>query len=203
MRLSAIFILATGAVAQFAGQSRNSPLDPFVNVRKRQLLSCEETYGQGSINCGASTFCFNPALGQSCCLVDFGYCEKGSYCAPVAGYCCMEGESLQDCAKIAGFDLPKTVTQSLTATLTLPRSSSSVAVTISPAPAISTASSTVSMSAPYPTGAGTPGPAQSTGVAPTRATGRPIVTAGAAVSRPSSLFAGVLIGSVAGVVVFL
>jgi hypothetical protein len=66
MQLSAIILLASSAAAQLGAQSFNAPVDPFGGVRKRQLLSCEQTYGRGSINCGGSgsTFCFNPSLGQ-------------------------------------------------------------------------------------------------------------------------------------------
>ncbi|KAI1828488.1 hypothetical protein F4861DRAFT_3034 [Xylaria intraflava] len=77
-------------------------------LRKRQLMTCDQTYGNGSIPCGGteSRWCFNPNLGQTCCQLDRGFCDKGSYCAPVAGYCCFEGEDLATCAKNAGFNLP-------------------------------------------------------------------------------------------------
>ncbi|KAI8961863.1 hypothetical protein F5Y11DRAFT_348074 [Daldinia sp. FL1419] len=37
---------------------------------------------------------------------DNGFCDSGKYCAPVAGYCCLEGEDLETCARNAGFTLP-------------------------------------------------------------------------------------------------
>ncbi|KAI1101108.1 hypothetical protein F4804DRAFT_335586 [Jackrogersella minutella] len=76
--------------------------------RKREAASCEQTYGNGSQSCGGvgSTFCFNPSSGQSCCAADNGFCDSGKYCAPVAGYCCLEGEDLATCAQNAGFALP-------------------------------------------------------------------------------------------------
>ncbi|OTA92062.1 hypothetical protein M434DRAFT_12683 [Hypoxylon sp. CO27-5] len=78
---------------------------------KRETASCEQTYGNGSQPCGGpeSTFCFNPSSGQSCCATDSGFCGSGKYCAPVAGYCCHEGEDLATCARNAGFALPDSV----------------------------------------------------------------------------------------------
>ncbi|KAI1083300.1 hypothetical protein F5B20DRAFT_577682 [Whalleya microplaca] len=75
---------------------------------KRQAATCETTYGAGSKQCGGSdsTFCYNPDQGQTCCAKDSGFCDAGKYCAPVAGYCCHEGEDLATCAKNAGFVLP-------------------------------------------------------------------------------------------------
>ncbi|KAI0013397.1 hypothetical protein F4779DRAFT_390826 [Xylariaceae sp. FL0662B] len=75
---------------------------------KRQAKTCEQSWGAGWKQCGGqdSTFCFNPDHGQSCCAKDSGYCDAGKYCAPVAGYCCFEGEDLATCAKNAGFKLP-------------------------------------------------------------------------------------------------
>ncbi|KAI1163252.1 hypothetical protein F5B18DRAFT_323080 [Nemania serpens] len=76
--------------------------------RKRQMKSCEDTYGNGTVPCGGSdsTWCYNPSLGQTCCHLDGGFCNSGSYCAPVAGYCCPEDEDLSTCARNNGFDLP-------------------------------------------------------------------------------------------------
>ncbi|KAK3903080.1 hypothetical protein C8A05DRAFT_33194 [Staphylotrichum tortipilum] len=76
-------------------------------------LSCEETYGTGWERCGDQTsrLCYSPAFGQSCCEVDNGHCGKGTWCAPVAGYCCLDGEDLETCARNAGFELPATKEQ--------------------------------------------------------------------------------------------
>ncbi|KAI1142710.1 hypothetical protein F5Y05DRAFT_365862 [Hypoxylon sp. FL0543] len=78
---------------------------------KRETVTCEQTYGNGSQPCGGSesTYCFNPSDGQSCCATDNGFCGSGKYCAPVAGYCCLEGEDLETCAKNAGFALPGSI----------------------------------------------------------------------------------------------
>ncbi|KAI0116833.1 hypothetical protein F4814DRAFT_263188 [Daldinia grandis] len=75
---------------------------------KRETGTCEQTYGESSQSCGGSgsTYCFNPKMGQSCCSTDNGFCDSGKYCAPVAGYCCLEGEDLETCARNAGFTLP-------------------------------------------------------------------------------------------------
>ncbi|KAK0618441.1 hypothetical protein B0T17DRAFT_339062 [Bombardia bombarda] len=55
--------------------------------RQQHFMSCEETYGKGSVRCGGegSPFCYNPYMGQTCCNTDNGYCDEGTYCAPVAG----------------------------------------------------------------------------------------------------------------------
>ncbi|KAI6093342.1 hypothetical protein F4821DRAFT_79622 [Hypoxylon rubiginosum] len=75
---------------------------------KRQTATCESTYGAGSEPCGGedSGFCFSPSQGQTCCATDSGFCDAGRYCAPVAGFCCLEGEDLETCAKNAGFEVP-------------------------------------------------------------------------------------------------
>ncbi|KAK3341149.1 hypothetical protein B0T25DRAFT_332224 [Lasiosphaeria hispida] len=129
---SVITPLARGALIAHAGAAEQRPLGGRLppNVR-RHFMSCEETYGQGWNPCGNevrrlracgmahnswcadvsvskqnSTFCYNPNHGQSCCKVDNGYCDAGTHCAPVAGYCCIDGEDLETCAKNAGFELP-------------------------------------------------------------------------------------------------
>jgi hypothetical protein len=215
MQLSLPLLLASGAAGQLAGQRMGFVTDPFGSMRKRQLMTCEQTYGSGSINCGASTFCYNPAAGQSCCQVDFGYCDKGSYCAPVAGFCCLENESLQDCARLAGFDLPGTVTQSLTTTITIARNTAatispvtisvgSVTIaTISPPSAASTGLPLVPVVPVAPTtGAGLAFP---TGVVPSasRNVSRPfVITAGAVRSDRNLLWASVAVGSIAALMAF-
>ncbi|KAI2470011.1 hypothetical protein F4781DRAFT_430748 [Annulohypoxylon bovei var. microspora] len=80
-------------------------------VHKREAVSCEQAYGNGSQPCGGpeSTYCFNPSSGQTCCAADNGFCDAGKYCAPVGGYCCFEGEDLATCARNAGFTLPASI----------------------------------------------------------------------------------------------
>ncbi|KAI1266787.1 hypothetical protein F5Y18DRAFT_444616 [Xylariaceae sp. FL1019] len=51
-------------------------------------------------------------MSQTCCPLDNGFCGKGTYCAPVPGYCCAESEDLQACANNRGFTLPNTATAS-------------------------------------------------------------------------------------------
>ncbi|KAI0512455.1 hypothetical protein F5B22DRAFT_648559 [Xylaria bambusicola] len=105
MLYSSLFLLpAFGLLAQ-ASEIDSQFSTP---VRRRQVMTCEKTYGAGSLPCGGeeSTWCFNPELGQTCCKLDGGFCNAGSYCAPVAGYCCFDDEDLATCAKRAGFDLP-------------------------------------------------------------------------------------------------
>ncbi|KAI1863875.1 uncharacterized protein JN550_009373 [Neoarthrinium moseri] len=106
---------------------RNFAPLPAAIIHKRQLLTCNQTYGGDSQVCGGvdSTFCYSPSAGHTCCP-DKGYCERGSYCAPVAGFCCAEvgvvrcpeylmvltklqGEDLGTCAQNAGFTIPGTL----------------------------------------------------------------------------------------------
>ncbi|KAI0974531.1 hypothetical protein F4678DRAFT_458493 [Xylaria arbuscula] len=97
--LSAFELLAQ-ATESYSPLSSSSP--------RRQLMTCDQTYGNGSIPCGEpqTAWCYNPDLGQTCCHLDGGFCTGGNYCAPVAGYCCLEGEDLATCATRAGFELP-------------------------------------------------------------------------------------------------
>ncbi|KAL2108447.1 hypothetical protein VUR80DRAFT_3781 [Thermomyces stellatus] len=106
-------LFALGAAAL---QTAKSPL------HIRGLLSCEDTYGEGSQQCGPpdSGFCYTPSKGQTCCDAGYGYCPDGTYCAPVPGQCCLEGETLEECASAGSFDLPA----SATATPTPPSSPS-------------------------------------------------------------------------------
>ncbi|KAI0446794.1 hypothetical protein F4803DRAFT_546941 [Xylaria telfairii] len=80
-----------------------------------QLMTCESTYGNGSIPCGGpeSTWCFNPGLGQVCCP-DNGFCNGGSRCAPVAGYCCPEDN--EECARTEESDKPSSAIKQSTIT---------------------------------------------------------------------------------------
>ncbi|KAI1845252.1 hypothetical protein JX265_005406 [Neoarthrinium moseri] len=95
---------------------RNFAPLPAAIIHKRQLLTCNQTYGGDSQVCGGvdSTFCYSPSAGHTCCP-DKGYCERGSYCAPVAGFCCAEGEDLGTCAQNAGFTIPGTLAVTATA----------------------------------------------------------------------------------------
>ncbi|KAH8890812.1 hypothetical protein GQ53DRAFT_158361 [Thozetella sp. PMI_491] len=118
MRLTTpIIVVAMYAIIGVTSQRRaKSPVQP------RQWKSCEETDGPESIRCGGrdSAFCYNPSHGQSCCEIDHGYCEKGRSCAPVAGYCCIEGEDPETCAKHSGFSV-SAVSKDRNANGTLPR----------------------------------------------------------------------------------
>ncbi|KAK4241797.1 hypothetical protein C8A03DRAFT_29963 [Achaetomium macrosporum] len=79
-----------------------------ISTSARWYMSREETYGKGWETCGNldSRFCYSPDLGQSCCEIDNSYCDAGTWCAPVAGYCCLDTEDLEICARNAGFQLP-------------------------------------------------------------------------------------------------
>ncbi|KAI8632167.1 hypothetical protein F5Y19DRAFT_353289 [Xylariaceae sp. FL1651] len=106
---SLLLLLAFGLLAE--ATEGYSPLSELSH--RRQVMTCEQTYGNGSVLCGGaeSAWCFNPSLGQTCCPLDNGFCNKGKYCAPVAGYCCFDSEDLATCAKNAGFDLPSLATE--------------------------------------------------------------------------------------------
>jgi len=103
-----LLFFGSGLLASAADQGLYAPV---ALTSKRAVMSCEQTYGAGSVSCGNSntSMCYNPSQGQSCCATDNGYCEKGQFCAPVAGFCCVEGEDLAGCAKNAGFTLPALV----------------------------------------------------------------------------------------------
>ncbi|KAK3898860.1 hypothetical protein C8A05DRAFT_18621 [Staphylotrichum tortipilum] len=105
-------LIAAGGVlaAAVPGTGRQQkPLGYFKQLSSisRQYLSCEETYGGGWETCGDqnSELCYSPALGHSCCEVDNSHCGKDTWCAPVAGYCCLHSEDLDTCARNAGFEL--------------------------------------------------------------------------------------------------
>ncbi|KAJ9157412.1 hypothetical protein NKR23_g608 [Pleurostoma richardsiae] len=105
MRPSLVLSFVSAALVTATEPRNHAPAAFFLG--KRALMSCEETYGTGSVQCGNSnsTMCYNPTLGQTCCE-DSGYCDKGTYCAPVAGYCCLDAEDVETCAQNAGFSLP-------------------------------------------------------------------------------------------------
>ncbi|KAH8586074.1 hypothetical protein B0O99DRAFT_602788 [Bisporella sp. PMI_857] len=93
--------------ATLASPTHHHPAAKYSNHfrEKRDFLSCEKTYGKGSINCGDENahFCYNPALGEVCCPLDNGYCNAGDFCAPFAGHCChnlieFQGENHAACA---------------------------------------------------------------------------------------------------------
>ncbi|KAB5536540.1 hypothetical protein GE09DRAFT_330743 [Coniochaeta sp. 2T2.1] len=135
---------ATPAVADIRRESyaavrlpaQLSPVAAISGYRtRRQLLTCEQTYGADWIQCGdaESTYCFNPSEGQTCCAQDAGYCDAGAWCAPVPGFCCLDGEDVATCAVEAGFELPTTAASSLpsvtsASTATTTRSSSTTVI---------------------------------------------------------------------------
>ncbi|KAK4164261.1 hypothetical protein QBC43DRAFT_318457 [Cladorrhinum sp. PSN259] len=118
MKHSRIFAISALAAVAAAGTGEQKPLSRLTTLERTSsatagagslFMSCEETYGEDWEVCGdanSSRFCFNPMMGQSCCAVDNGYCEEGTWCAPVAGYCCLDSEDLETCARNAGFVFP-------------------------------------------------------------------------------------------------
>ncbi|KAK4449305.1 hypothetical protein QBC34DRAFT_380446 [Podospora aff. communis PSN243] len=109
MKSLAAILLAGGTMVSpvlGAEQKHLSGIPP--HVVRRPFMSCKETYGDSWIPCGdeKSPYCYSPALGQSCCETDDGYCDAGTRCAPVAGHCCLDHEDLTSCARNAGFELP-------------------------------------------------------------------------------------------------
>ncbi|KAI0176698.1 hypothetical protein BJ166DRAFT_584861 [Pestalotiopsis sp. NC0098] len=107
MQLLAILFPACALAVLAVNRSESYAPISAALLARRQLMTCNETYGAGFESCGGpdSTFCYNAGIGQTCCP-DKGYCDAGTYCAPVAGYCCDENEDLPTCARNAGFTLP-------------------------------------------------------------------------------------------------
>ncbi|KAH7417124.1 hypothetical protein BKA64DRAFT_768911 [Cadophora sp. MPI-SDFR-AT-0126] len=101
-----IGLAATFANLSLATLTNHSPMKRL--QPKRALLTCLETYGGGSVNCGGddSLFCYDPTLGETCCELDSGYCKAGDFCASVAGFCCTVGEDPETCAARLDFTLP-------------------------------------------------------------------------------------------------
>ncbi|KAH7022787.1 hypothetical protein EDB80DRAFT_885463 [Ilyonectria destructans] len=66
----------------------------------------------------------NSVLGKMCCAEVFEHREAGHYCAPVAGYCCLKDETIDECGKAAGVGIQVVVndvdvtTVSVTRTMT-------------------------------------------------------------------------------------
>ncbi|ETS88035.1 hypothetical protein PFICI_01863 [Pestalotiopsis fici W106-1] len=117
MHCTAILLLTFALTVLAVNKSESYAPISAVSLPRRQLMTCNQTYGQRFESCGGpeSTFCYNAGAGQSCCP-DKGYCEAGTYCAPVAGYCCDENEDLPTCARIAGFTLPASLAAAASAT---------------------------------------------------------------------------------------
>ncbi|KAH6634050.1 hypothetical protein B0J18DRAFT_6988 [Chaetomium sp. MPI-SDFR-AT-0129] len=112
-RLAVVYFLAAGGAlcaAVLGGEGKKTSLGRLTEKlgTMREYRSCEETYGMGWATCGGSNSgsCYSPALGHSCCDVDNRYCRKGTWCAPVAGYCCLDNEDLVTCARNARFKPP-------------------------------------------------------------------------------------------------
>ncbi|CZT03456.1 hypothetical protein WAI453_012326 [Rhynchosporium graminicola] len=95
----------SSAITSLAYVTTHSPVKGLKS--KRALLSCLETYGGGSVTCGGadSLFCYDPSLGDTCCSMDNGYCKAGGFCAPVAGFCCTNGEYPGTCVAGLNFAL--------------------------------------------------------------------------------------------------
>ncbi|KAK4181023.1 hypothetical protein QBC36DRAFT_342407 [Triangularia setosa] len=105
MRFIWSLCLAAGALAGSQQQDQKHLGHTPTTPKSQQFMSCKRTYGPGWETCGNETtsrFCYSSEQGQSCCAVDNGYCERGTWCAPVAGYCCLDGEDLETCARNAG-----------------------------------------------------------------------------------------------------
>jgi hypothetical protein len=64
MRLLALILIPSLGLLVFARESYAPTRNAL--VQKRQLMTCDQTYGAGSVVCGGagSTFCYNPGAGQ-------------------------------------------------------------------------------------------------------------------------------------------
>ncbi|KAI0175660.1 hypothetical protein GGR52DRAFT_570651 [Hypoxylon sp. FL1284] len=141
LALSLLLLSLCGLPASARGiHTRDSALQ-----YKRQTATCRSTYGADSEPCGGadSGFCFNPKEGQTCCATDSGFCDAGRYCAPVPGFCCLEGEDIETCAKKAGLEVPLSASN---ATATSASTSTSVSMSMSMSMATSTSSATLGAS---------------------------------------------------------
>ncbi|KAF7913853.1 uncharacterized protein EAF01_000259 [Botrytis porri] len=80
-----------------------------LHPNKRDFLSCEQTWGEGSIPCGGSDskYCYDPTIGETCCMQDYGYCGIGDVCASIAGYCCHKDENEKICMLRLGIRTPE------------------------------------------------------------------------------------------------
>ncbi|KAH9219058.1 hypothetical protein DL95DRAFT_443760 [Leptodontidium sp. 2 PMI_412] len=136
-------LAAALANLSLASLTNHSPLNRF--NPKRALLTCLETYGGSSITCGGtdSLFCYDPALGETCCAMDNGYCKAGDFCAPVAGFCCTVGEDPETCAIRLDFTLPPSFSIATPTAISTSTSSAS-AVSTTPATAKSPATTSTS-----------------------------------------------------------
>ncbi|CAJ2500989.1 Uu.00g038420.m01.CDS01 [Anthostomella pinea] len=137
LSLALLLVLSFGRCAQNPAKPNPEHYAPVAvaSNHKRQAMTCEQTYGPETQQCGGvtSTFCYDPSIGQTCCPLDNGFCDEGEYCAPVAGYCCLEGEDLPTCAENAGFVLPGSASISPTTSVSM----FDDATTIAPDPTVS------------------------------------------------------------------
>ncbi|PVH88393.1 hypothetical protein DL98DRAFT_509099 [Cadophora sp. DSE1049] len=144
----AVGLVASLAEISLASLTNHSPMNKL--KPKRALLTCLETYGGGSVTCGGadSLYCYDPALGETCCEMDNGYCKAGDFCAPVAGFCCTIGEDPETCAARLDFTLPPSF--SIAAATALPTTvSSQPEASVAPAtssPLTTTSTSTIQIS---------------------------------------------------------
>ncbi|KAH7346140.1 hypothetical protein BKA65DRAFT_501860 [Rhexocercosporidium sp. MPI-PUGE-AT-0058] len=127
MKSFAIYLPALFATGTFAAQFFK--LGAASSLQKRLTCgtgnTCQEACGGGAIQCGTSgSHCYDPTLGETCCLADEHYCLKDQFCAPVVGYCCDNGEDAATCAVRQGFTLTPSAPTST------PAAAASTAVTI-------------------------------------------------------------------------
>jgi len=108
MKLSSILLpafLACGTLAEdFFRFAPGSLFDKRVSCGHG--ATCREACGGGATECGPNGYCYDPTLGETCCGDSGYYCSAGKYCAPVVGYCCLNGETAEQCAARLTFSLP-------------------------------------------------------------------------------------------------
>jgi len=136
MKLSSILLpafLACGTLAEdFFRFAPGSLFDKRVSCGHG--ATCREACGGGATECGPNGYCYDPTLGETCCGDSGYYCSAGRYCAPVEGYCCLDGETAEQCAARLTFSLPPVSATVFTSQSVVPVSSTPVPESSTPAP---------------------------------------------------------------------
>ncbi|CAM1507037.1 Fc.00g066780.m01.CDS01 [Cosmosporella sp. VM-42] len=142
MHLAVLLAWFIGVVATLHGQSVAS------KPHRRDFPSCEQTYGVTWVQCNGEkdTSCYNPGLGQYCCVAGINYfepamCHHGDfYCAPShLNTACWFVDDLQarELPGLVGHELPDgTKTVMVTVWVTSIVALDSLAATAAAAPAM-------------------------------------------------------------------
>ncbi|KAF4513422.1 hypothetical protein G6O67_000695 [Ophiocordyceps sinensis] len=167
MQLGALALLACAATAAASAGSVFMASTPGTSLARRgtdgylpKLTKCDKDGDSCAAVCGAGydrcasskpneTHCFNPTVGESCCMDGSGNsCVEGFFCTnslDKKNWCCPDNMSLEQCATkygvTNGLQLAK---PSSTSTPPVPSSTSSVIPTSTPSPPTTTTTTTTS-----------------------------------------------------------